>query len=303
MPGNNTIQEPTTSDPKSKGPKAEANASQEKIEYPGLTAEMTPKSDYGEESYRGLGRLDGKVALITGGDSGIGRAIAIAFAREGADVAFSYLPEEEQDGAETNRWIESAGRKALKLPGDIREEQHCEDLISKVVKQLGRIDLLINNAAFQSTHEKIDEFSTEEFDRTFKTNVYAMFWLCRAALRHMKPGSAIVNTASIQAFDPSPNLLAYAATKAAIVNFTKSLSQIAMKQGVRVNAVAPGPVWTPLIPATMPEERVKNFGKTTAFERAAQPVEIAPVFVFLSSNEARFVTGEVYGITGGQTPF
>jgi NAD(P)-dependent dehydrogenase (short-subunit alcohol dehydrogenase family) len=303
MSANKTMQDPKIADPKSLGPKPGANSSQDKIEYPGLSGDMTAKPDYGEESYRGLGRLEGRVALITGGDSGIGRAVSIAFAREGADVALSYLPDEQEDGAETSKWVERAGRKALTLPGDIRDEQHCEQMISRVVKDFGKIDLLINNAAFQMSHETIDEFSTEEFDRTFKTNVYAMFWLCRAALRHMKPGSAIVNTASIQAFDPSPNLLAYAATKAAIVNFTKGLSQLAMKQGVRVNAVAPGPVWTPLIPATMPEEKVKQFGKATAFERAAQPVEIAPVFVFLASNEARFVTGEVYGITGGQTPF
>jgi hypothetical protein len=304
MSKNNTVQEPTTGDPKTQGPKPEDNSSQDKIAYPGHTDDMeSARPDYGEESYRGLGRLEGKTALITGGDSGIGRAVAIAFAREGADVAIGYLPEEEKDGTETSQWIERAGRKALKLPGDIRDEQHCEQMIARVVKDLGKIDLLVNNAAFQNTHDKIEEFSTEEFDRTFKTNIYAMFWLCRAALRHMKPGSAIVNTASIQAFDPSPNLLAYAATKAAIVNFTKGLSQLAMKQSVRVNAVAPGPVWTPLIPATMPEKQVKQFGKSTAFERAAQPVEIAPVFVFLASNEARFVTGEVYGITGGQTPF
>ncbi len=299
---NKTIQEPTTADPKSQAPKPEDNSGQDKIAYPGLASDMSEKPDYGEESYRGLGRLEGKVALITGGDSGIGRAVSIAFAREGADVALSYLPDEEEDGAETSQWVERAGHKALKLPGDIREEQHCEQMIARVVKDFGKIDLLINNAAFQMSHDTIDEFSTEEFDRTFKTNVYAMFWLSRAALRHMKPGSAILNTASIQAFDPSPNLLPYAATKAAIVNFTKGLSQLAMKQGVRVNAVAPGPVWTPLIPATMPEEKVKQFGKTTAFERAAQPVEIAPVFVFLASNEARFVTGEVYGITGGLSP-
>ena len=304
MPTKKTLQDPAAADPRKQGPKPEENSTQDKIPYPGLTADMaSAKPDYGEDSYHGLGRLQGKTALITGGDSGIGRAVAIAFAREGADVAISYLPEEQKDGVETAQWIERAGRKPLTLPGDIRDEQHCEQMIARVVKDLGKIDLLINNAAFQCTHDKIDDFTTEEFDRTFKTNVYALFWLCRAALRHMKPGSAIVNTASIQALDPSPNLLAYAATKAAIVNFTKALSQLAIKQGVRVNAVAPGPVWTPLIPATMPEDKVKQFGKTTAFGRAAQPVEIAPVFVFLSSNEARFVTGEVYGITGGQTPY
>src|SRR4051794_2966587 len=264
---------------------------------------MNVKPDHGEESYRGLGRLTDRVALITGADSGIGRAVAIAFAREGADVAISYLPEEEEDAAETERWVTQAGRRALRLPGDIRDEQHCNQMIGRAFQEFGKLDLLVNNAAFQMTHDKIEEFSTEEFDRTFKTNVYAMFWLCRAALPRMEAGSAIINTASIQAFDPSPNLLAYAPTKAAIVSFTKALSQTAMKKGVRVNAVAPGPVWTPLIPSTMPEDKVKSFGKDTSFERAAQPIEIAPVFVFLASNEARFVTGEVYGVTGGQTPF
>jgi NAD(P)-dependent dehydrogenase (short-subunit alcohol dehydrogenase family) len=294
-------QDTATTDPKSKGPKPDPN--QEKIPHPGLTEEMSTKPDHGEESYKGLDRLKGKTALITGADSGIGRAVAIAFAREGADVALSYLPEEEEDGTETSRWVEKAGQRALKLPGDIREEQHCKELVSRTVSEFGKLDLLINVAGYQMTHDQLEEFTTEELDRTFKTNIYALFWLSRAAIPVMEPGSAIVNTASIQAYDPSPNLLPYAATKSAIVSMTKTLSQHAMKKGVRVNAVAPGPVWTPLIPATMPEEKVKQFGKTTLFERAAQPVEIAPVFVFLASNEARFVTGEVYGITGGQTPF
>ncbi len=294
------IQDPRPADPKSKGPKPEYG--QNKIEHPGPTSEMKVKPDHGEETYEGLGRLEQRVALITGGDSGIGRAVAIAFAREGAEVAISYLPEEERDAAETLAWIRKAGRQGLKLPGDIRDEQHCAGMVDRVIAEFGRLDLLANIAGFQMTHDSIEEFTTDEFDRTLKTNVYALFWLCRAALPRMQPGSAIINTASIQAFDPSPNLLPYAATKAAIANFTKGLSQLAMKQGVRVNAVAPGPVWTPLIPATMPEEKVKKFGQDTSFERAAQPVEIAPLYVFLASNEARFVTGEVYGITGGQTP-
>jgi NAD(P)-dependent dehydrogenase (short-subunit alcohol dehydrogenase family) len=294
-------QESRAVDPKAQGPKPEYP--QPKIDTPGSVAEMSPAPDHGEESYQGLGRLKGRVALITGGDSGIGRAVAIAFAREGADVALSYLPEEEQDAADTAGWIEKAKRKAVRLPGDIRDEGHCAGMVERVYDEFGKLDILVNNAAYQMTHESIEDFSTEEFDRTFRTNVYAMFWLCRAALPRMQAGSAIINTASIQAFDPSPNLLAYAPTKAAIVSFTKALSQSAMKKGVRVNAVAPGPVWTPLIPSTMPEERVKTFGQDTSFERAAQPVEIAPVFVFLASNEARFVTGEVYGVTGGQTPF
>jgi len=294
-------QDPALADPKTQGAKPEYP--QEKIEAPGSIAEMTPAADHGEESYQGLGRLKDRVALITGGDSGIGRAVAIAYAREGAHVVLSYLPEEEQDAADTAEWVEKADRKAIRVPGDIRDEHHCAAIVDRAFDEFGKLDILVNNAAFQMTHESIEEFSTEEFDRTFKTNVYAMFWLCRAALPRMEAGSAIINTASIQAFDPSPNLLAYAPTKAAIVNFTKALSQLAMKKGVRVNAVAPGPVWTPLIPSTMPRERVKSFGKETSFERAAQPIEVAPVFVFLASNEARFVTGEVYGVTGGQTPF
>jgi len=295
------IQDPERIDPKNAGPKPEHP--QKKIDPPGSEAELTPKADHGERTYKGLGRLTDKVALITGGDSGIGRAVALAFAREGADVLISYLPEEEDDAVETTRWVEDAGRRAVRLPGDIRDEAHCQQMIERAFDEFKRLDVLVNNAAFQMTHDSIEEFSTEEFDRTFRTNVYAMFWLCRAALPRMQPGSAIINTASIQAFDPSPNLLAYASTKGAIVNFTKALSQLAMKQGVRVNAVAPGPVWTPLIPSTMPEEKVRGFGGDTSFERPAQPVEIAPLFVFLASNEARFVTGEVYGATGGQTPY
>jgi NAD(P)-dependent dehydrogenase (short-subunit alcohol dehydrogenase family) len=267
-----------------------------------MTDEMTPRPDHGETSYRGLGRLTGKVALVTGADSGIGRAVAIAFAREGADIASSYLPGEEEDGRETCRWVEAAGRRLLPLPGDLRDESYASSLVARTFDAFGRLDILVNNAAFQRTHDAIEDISTEEFDTTFKTNVYAMFWLCRAALPRMSAGGAIINTASIQAFDPSAPLLAYAATKAAIVNFTKGLSQLAVPRGVRVNAVAPGPVWTPLIPSTMPTEKVRQFGAHTAFGRAAQPVEIAPLFVFLASNEARFVTGEVYGATGGQTP-
>jgi NAD(P)-dependent dehydrogenase (short-subunit alcohol dehydrogenase family) len=296
-----TLQTSTPADPKEQGPKPEYP--QRPIEPPGLDSEMTPTADHGEQSYKGLGRLQGRVALITGGDSGIGRAVAIAFAREGADVLIGYLPSEESDADETCRWVDKAGRRSVKLPGDIQDERHCEQVIARAFEEFGRLDILVNNAAFQNTHDSIEQFTTEEFDRTFKTNVYAMFWLCRAALPRMSPGSVIINTASIQAYDPSPHLLAYAPTKGAIVNFTKALSQLAMKKGVRVNAVAPGPVWTPLIPSTMPQKMVKTFGQDTSFERAAQPVELAPIYVFLASNESRFVTGEVYGATGGQTPF
>jgi NAD(P)-dependent dehydrogenase (short-subunit alcohol dehydrogenase family) len=296
-----SVQHEAPADPKSKGPKPQHP--QEPIEPPGLDSELTPKADHGETSYKGLGRLTDRVALITGGDSGIGRAVAIAYAREGANVIISHLPEEELDARETCDWVTRARRKAIAVGGDIRDERHCAALVDRAFDEFGHLDVLVNNAAFQRTHDRIEEFSTEEFDATFKTNVYAMFWLCRAALPRMKPGSSIINVASIQAFDPSPHLLAYAPTKAAIVNFTKALSQMAMEKGVRVNAVAPGPVWTPLIASTMPKEKVKQFGGDTAFERPAQPVEIAPVLVFLASNEARFVTGEVYGVTGGQTPY
>ena len=294
-------QDPAPTDPRTQGPAPEYP--QPPLEPPGLDSEMRPKADHGERTYRGLHRLTDRKALITGGDSGIGRAVAIAFAREGADVAISYLPSEETDAHETVRWVRDAGRTALALPGDIQDPSHCQQMIDRVVHEFGRLDILVNNAAFQMTHERIEDFPLEEFDRTFKTNVYAMFWLCRAAVPRMPPGSCIINTASIQAYDPSPTLLAYAPTKAAIVNFTKALSQLSMKQGIRVNAVAPGPVWTPLIPSTMPEEHVKQFGQNTAYERAAQPVEVAPVFVFLASNESRFVTGEVYGVTGGRSPY
>jgi NAD(P)-dependent dehydrogenase (short-subunit alcohol dehydrogenase family) len=300
MPTSRTLQHESPADPRHKEPKPDYP--QKPIDPPGSDAEMTPKADHGETSYRGLGRLTDRAAFITGGDSGIGRAIAIAFAREGADVLLSYLPEEERDANESAEWVRRAGRKAILAAGDICDERHCTALVDRAFAEFGKLDILVNNAAFQRTHDAIDDFTTEEFDATFKTNVYAMFWLCRAALPRMAPGSTIINTASIQAFDPSANLLAYAPTKAAIVNFTKALSQSAMKRGVRVNAVAPGPVWTPLIPSTMPEEKTRKFGKDTSFGRAAQPVEIAPIFVFLASNEARFVTGEVYGATGGQTP-
>jgi NAD(P)-dependent dehydrogenase (short-subunit alcohol dehydrogenase family) len=288
-------------DPKEAGPKPDF--AQPPIPPPGLTDDMRPRPDHGEASYQGLGRLTGKVALLTGADSGIGKAVAIAFAREGADLVISHLPAEEPDGADTERWVRDAGRRAVRAPGDLRDETYCTSLVDRAIAEFGRLDLLVNNAAFQRTCESIDQISTAEFDATFKTNVYAMFWLCRAALPRMEPGASIVNVASIQAYDPSPHLLAYAATKGAIVNFTKGLSALAMKQGVRVNAVAPGPVWTPLIPSTMDEQKTRHFGAQTEFGRPAQPVELAPIFVFLASNEARFVTGEVYGATGGQTPY
>ena len=291
---------PISEDPRS----AEAQPpfkKQEQIEPPGLTSEMNPKPDHGEETYKGNGLLQGLAAVITGADSGIGRAVALAFAREGADVVISYLNEEE-DARETERLVTSAGSKALRIPGDIRSEEHCEKIIAQCVERFGKIDLLVNNAAFQSTYSDAREISTEDFDRAFKTNVYATFFLSRAALRHMKPGAVIINTTSIQGFDPSGQLLHYAATKGAIANMTRSLAELAAQQGVRVNGVAPGPVWTPLIPSTMPEEKVKKFGQNTFFKRPAQPAELAPVYVFLASRLASYVSGEIYGATGGTMP-
>jgi NAD(P)-dependent dehydrogenase (short-subunit alcohol dehydrogenase family) len=268
-------------------------------EPPGLESEMTPAPDYGEQSYKGSGKLKGKAAIITGGDSGIGRAVALAFAREGADVLISYLNEEE-DAQKTRAVVEKEGRKCLTVAGDIGEEAHCKKIVEQAAKEFGRIDILVNNAAFQMTHDSIQELSSEEFDRTFRTNIYAMFYLCKAALPEMKEGGAIINTASIQAYQPDAMLLAYASTKGAIVTFTKALSEEAIEQGIRVNAVAPGPIWTPLIPATMPEEKVKTFGQDTPMKRAGQPAELAPVFVFLASDDSSYITGEVIGVTGGK---
>ena len=268
---------------------------------PGTEQEMKPQADHGEESYRGTGQLEGCKALITGADSGIGRAVALAFAREGADVAISYLSEEE-DARETERLVIEAGRKALLLPGDVGVPKVCDSVAREAVKTFGSVDLLVNNAAFQRTAEKLEEITDDDFEEAYRVNVFAMFRLCRAILPQMKEGSSIINTASIQSFDPTPNLLPYASTKAAIVSFTRSLAGLAIKQGVRVNAVAPGPVWTPLIPSTLPKEKVKQFGADTVFGRAAQPAELAPIFVFLASKQASYVTGEVYGATGGQMP-
>ena len=271
-------------------------------EHPGTEAELTPSADHGEQSYRGSGRLQGRRALITGGDSGIGRAVALAFAREGADVALSYLPEEQEDAEETARLVRDAGRTAVLAPGDITDEQFCEQLVRRTVEELGGLDVLVNNAAYQMAQDGLASITTEQLDRVMKTNVYAMFWLCKAALPHLQPGSSIINTSSIQAYQPSPSLLDYATTKAAIVNFTRGLAQELADKGVRVNTVAPGPIWTPLIPATMPEEEVEDFGSQTPLGRVAQPAEVAPAFVFLASGEASYITGERIGVAGGM-PF
>jgi NAD(P)-dependent dehydrogenase (short-subunit alcohol dehydrogenase family) len=268
---------------------------------PGRTAEMPDTPDHGEESYRGSGRLTGKRAVITGGDSGIGRAVAVAFAREGADVLITYLPEEKDDAEETARLVRDAGRTVVTVAGDLREEEHCQEVVRRAVDELGGLDILVNNAAHQMSQEGgITDITTEQFDRVMKTNLYAMFWLCKAAVPHMRPGSTIINTASIQAYQPSPDLLDYATTKAGIVNFTKGLAQNLADRGIRVNSVAPGPIWTPLIPATMPEEKVESFGGDVPMGRAGQPAELAPAYVFFASQESSYVTGEVLGVTGGK---
>ena len=269
-------------------------------QHPGLEQKMQPGPDYGYESYRGHGRLEGKKAVITGGDSGIGRAVALAFAREGADVLISYLEAEESDADETARVVEDAGRKAVKVPGDIAEEAECRRVVERAVEEFGQIDVLVNNAAHQMTVDGISDVSTELLDRTFKTNIYAMFWLVKAALPHMREGGSIINVASIQAYQPSPPLLPYASTKGAIVTFTKGLAMEVVQYGLRANSVAPGPVWTPIIPASMPGDTVSQFGGTSPMGRPAQPAELAPAFVFLASGESSFVNGETLGVTGGQ---
>jgi len=267
-------------------------------EVPGTEAEMTPKVDHGETSYKGCGKLTGRKAIITGSDSGIGRAVAIAFAREGADVLIAYL-EEHEDARETAKYVEEAGRKAVLVPGDIREEAHCREIIDTAVKEFGQIDILVNNAAFQMSRDSLQEVSTEEFDRTFKTNIYPMFFLCKFAEQHMKPGSTVVNTTSINAYKPRPTLIAYAATKAAIQNFTANLGQLWAEKGIRVNCVAPGPIWTPLIPSTMPPEQVKSFGQEVPLKRAGQPAELAPAYVLLASDDSSYMTGSTVQVTGG----
>jgi hypothetical protein len=272
----------------------------ETVAYPGRTGELDVRPDHGEETYRGTGRLEGKKAVITGGDSGIGRAVALAFAREGADVLISYLESEEKDAQETVRLVEDAGRTAVTAPADLREEAQCQAVIDRAVQEFGRIDVLVSNAAYQMSQDTgIEAISTEQFDRVMKTNVYATFWVCKAAVPHMPEGSSIITTSSVQAFNPSPHLLDYATSKAAIVNFTKGLGKNLVEKGIRANSVAPGPVWTPLIPATMSEEKVKSFGKQSPLGRAAQPAELAPIYVFLASQESSYITSEVIGVTGG----
>jgi NAD(P)-dependent dehydrogenase (short-subunit alcohol dehydrogenase family) len=295
MHDQHTPTDPTRQHPDDQGPEQQSG-------QPGRTGEMERKPDHGEDTYRGSGKLTGKRAVITGGDSGIGRAVALAFAREGADILFTYLPGEDADARESVRLVEDAGRKAIAVGVDLRDERACQTLIERAMTDLGAIDVLVNNAAYQlSRDDGILAIDSEQLDRTFRTNVFAMFWLTRAAVPHLRPGSAIINTSSIQAYQPSPQLMDYAMTKAAIVSFTKSLALQLAERGVRVNTVAPGPIWTPLIPATMPAAKVDDFGADTPLGRAGQPAEVAPAYVFLASQESSYVTGERIGVAGGRS--
>lgn len=269
---------------------------------PGTEAKMHPHPDHGEDSYTGTGKLQGRAALITGADSGIGRAVALCYAKEGADILFTCLPEEQADADETVRLVEATGRRCVAAPGDIRRKAFCQHLVEQTVATFGRLDILVNNAAYQRTHDKLEDFTEDEFDATFRTNVYGTFFLSQAAIPKMKPGGVVLNSVSIQGYDPSETLLPYASTKAALINMTKSLAAFAIKNGVRVNAVAPGPVWTPLIPATLGLTETVMFGKQSVFGRPAQPVEQAVIYVFLASDDASYVTGEVFGATGGRSP-
>jgi len=277
----------------------------EQLPAPGSADSVTPKMgdepDHGETSYHGTGRLTDRVAVVTGGDSGIGRAVALAFAREGADVVLAYLEGEDKDGRRTADLVEEAGRRAVTVPLDLTSETACRDLVDRTLSEFGRVDILVNNAAYQMAQPGgLADITTEQFDRVLKTNLYAMFWLCKMALPHMPRGGAIINTSSVQASAPSPELIDYATTKAGIVNFTRALASMTAKDGIRVNSVAPGPIWTPLIPATMPEDKVESFGTQTPLGRAGQPAELAPTYVFLASADSSYITGEVIAVTGGQ---
>jgi NAD(P)-dependent dehydrogenase (short-subunit alcohol dehydrogenase family) len=291
VPDQTTPSDPTTAYP--------TDVPVEQIAHPGRTADMQLTPDHGEQTYRGSGRLTGKRALITGGDSGIGRAVAIAFAREGADVLVVHLPEEAEDGAETVRLVQEAGQRGVAVAGDLRDEAFCRSVVQSTVDELGGLDVLVNNAAYQMAVGGLADITTEQLERVYRTNVFAMFWLCQAALPHLAPGSTIINTSSVEAYSPQPSLLDYASSKAAIVNFTKGLAQELAEKGVRVNTVAPGPIWTPLIPATMPPEEVEQFDDQTPLGRAGQPAELAPAYVFLASQESSYITGERIGVTGG----
>lgn len=290
------METPQQQNPAEKYPKPPFPEQEQQI--PGSEQAMNPKPDHGENTYKGTGKLAGKKAVITGGDSGIGKAVAIAFAREGADVLISYLSEHE-DAKEAAAYVEKAGRKAVLLAGDISEEAHCKQIVETAIKELGGIDILVNNAAYQMEHTTLGEISSEEFDYTFKTNVYAMFYLCRYAEPHLQPGSSVINTSSVNAYTPSAHLMPYTVTKGAIQNFTATLAQMWGEKGIRVNCVAPGPIWTPLIPASFPAEKSKEFGKQTPMKRAGQPAELAPVYVLLASNEGSYISGATVQVTGG----
>ncbi|MFV0131368.1 SDR family oxidoreductase [Streptomyces sp. HMX112] len=284
-------QDPTTRHPRPDFPDQEQR-------HPGWTGPMDPPPDHGEDSYTGSGLLEGRAAVVTGGDSGIGRAVCLAYAREGADVLFTHLPEEEDEARETARLVEEAGRKAVPVVCDIRDEEQCRALIERATGEFGRIDILVNNAAFQMAQpDGIEAITTEQFDRVMKTNLYGMFWLTKMALPHIPRGGSVINSTSVQAYKPSPPLLDYAMTKGAIVTFTQGLAQMVAERGIRVNAVAPGPVWTPLIPATMPD--TAEFGKQSPLGRPAQPAEMAPAYVFLASQRASYITAEIVNATGG----
>jgi NAD(P)-dependent dehydrogenase (short-subunit alcohol dehydrogenase family) len=291
------INQSTTKDPKELQPKPPFPKQEQ--EPVGLEAEMQPRPDYGEESYRGSGKLQGKAAIITGGDSGIGRAVALAFAREGADVLISYL-DEHSDAQETVHIVEKEGRRCVAIAGDIGDTAHCQEIVKRAIQEFGKLDVLVNNAAYQEVIESIQEVTEEMLIHTYRTNIFAMFFLCKAALSHMQPGSTIINTTSIQAYQPSPTLLPYSTTKGAILTFTKGLSDEAIKQGIRVNAVAPGPVWTPLIPSSFSADKTSHFGENTPMGRPGQPAELAPVYVFLASQDSTYITGECIGVTGGK---
>ena len=274
------------------------NQPKQQQQPPGLESALTPPADHGETSYQGSSKLPGKATVITGGDSGIGRAVAIAFAREGADVLIAYLNEHE-DAQETARLVEEAGRRAVLMPGDLADPAHCRAIVERAVQEFGRIDVLVNNAAFQMSRDAIEEIPDEEWDYTFQVNITAMFHICKAAVKHMAPGSSIINTTSVNSDNPKPTLLAYAATKGAIANFSAGLSQLLAEKGIRVNSVAPGPIWTPLIPATMPPDEVESFGRQVPMKRPGQPAEVAPVYVLLASSQASYISGARIAVTGG----
>jgi NAD(P)-dependent dehydrogenase (short-subunit alcohol dehydrogenase family) len=279
-------------------PRPESQPAQQQTP-PGVLGEMTPKPDHGEESYRGSGKLTGKAAVITGGDSGIGRAVAIAFAREGADVLISYLSEHD-DAKDTAKYVEEAGRKCVLVPGDLADRAHAKTIIPKAVEAFGKVDVLVNNAAFQMSHESLEEVSDEEWDHTLAVNLTAMFTLTKDAIPHMPSGGSIINSSSVNSDMPNPQLAPYAMTKAGIANFTASLAQMYADKGIRANSVAPGPIWTPLIPATMPPEKVESFGEQVPLGRAGQPAELAPVYVLLASDEASYISGARVAVTGGK---